>query len=149
MGVLHFDFPVESATERSALLSVAVVGLLVAAVGAAGICTLPSARPEKVSFISPCFPYLPLFAIAINLYLLASLDKWTWLRFAVWCALGTVIYLGYGIHHSTAALVGSRPEVRHAAAEVEVDDTTNTRGSINDRPEDDASEIDQFLPLHK
>ena len=54
------------------------MGLLIAFAGASGIVALPSSRPLNVSFISPLFPFLPLFAIAINLYLLASLDKWTW-----------------------------------------------------------------------
>jgi len=77
-GVLHFDFPAESKTERATLVAIVVVGLLIALTGAGGIVALPSSRPLNVSFISPLFPYLPLFAIAINLYLLASLDKWTW-----------------------------------------------------------------------
>ena len=132
MGVLHFDFPVESVLERSFLLVFSVVGLIIAAIGAAGIVVLPSARPLNVSFISPFFPYLPLLAIAVNLFLLASLDKWTWVRFVVWCALGTAIYLGYGIKHSTAAAVGAEVVATHST------------GSIND--EDDTGETSTLMP---
>lgn len=137
-GVIHFDFPVEAVAERSALIAVVVVGLIIAVIGAAGIIILPSARPLNVSFISPFFPYLPLFAISINLYLLASLDKWTWLRFAVWCALGTAIYLGYGIHHSNAA----PPTPAKAGVGVEDDAAA---GSINADDSEQAGETAGLL----
>jgi amino acid transporter len=105
MGVVHADTPPEAEAAYAALLATVVVGLVIAVLGATGIFMLPSARPRNVSFVSPLFPGLPLVAIAINIYLLVSLDKWTWLRFAVWCALGTAIYLGYGIRHSKAGAV--------------------------------------------
>lgn len=127
--------------ERSALIAVVIVGLIVAVIGAAGIILLPSARPLNVSFISPLFPFLPLFAISINLYLLASLDKWTWLRFAVWCALGTAIYLGYGIHHSNAAVTSAKA----ATVAVADDDEVAASGSINADDSEQAGEDSGLL----
>jgi len=84
--------------------SAAVVGVLVlvALYCAVIIARLPKLEPLNLPFRAPAAPYLPLVSIAINLYLLVSLSPFTWVRFAVWCAIGTAIYLGYGIKHSHA-----------------------------------------------
>jgi APA family basic amino acid/polyamine antiporter len=43
---------------------------------------------------------LPVLGILFCLFLMLGLDKVTWLRFAIWLALGLAVYLGYGIRHS-------------------------------------------------
>ena len=104
------------------------VGLAVALAGAVAIWMMPSVRPASVAFLTPLFPYVPLLSIAINLYLLANLSYLTWIRFAVWCVIGGLIYGFYGIKHSTAQLDlphssggGSKRHASDAEAEAEDD----------------------------
>jgi basic amino acid/polyamine antiporter, APA family len=54
-------------------------------------------RPFKV----PGVPVLPITGIAFCLLLMAGLPPVTWLRLAVWLAIGLVIYFSYGRSHST------------------------------------------------
>ncbi|GJP64897.1 hypothetical protein CLOP_g21837 [Closterium sp. NIES-67] len=51
-------------------------------------------------FHCPLVPWLPLASILINVYLMANLGATTWLYSSSWLAIGAVIYLVYGIHHS-------------------------------------------------
>lgn len=37
----------------------------------------------------PLLPFLPVASLFINVYLMMQLDRGTWMRFAVWMALGT------------------------------------------------------------
>jgi APA family basic amino acid/polyamine antiporter len=53
---------------------------------------LPSSLPLGVDFVVPFCPWVPLAAMAINVYLLASLAPLTWARFGVWLLLGSGIY---------------------------------------------------------
>jgi APA family basic amino acid/polyamine antiporter len=39
-------------------------------------------------------------AIVACLYLMLQLPRLTWIRFAIWLALGLVIYVLYGVRHS-------------------------------------------------
>jgi APA family basic amino acid/polyamine antiporter len=52
------------------------------------------------SFRCPWMPVVPIIGIAFSVWLISFLDPVTWLRFAVWLALGFVIYVGYGRRHS-------------------------------------------------
>ena len=42
----------------------------------------------------------PLLAVFLNVYLMINLPIETWYRFLVWFAVGLIIYLTYGMHHS-------------------------------------------------
>ncbi|HEY0167039.1 MAG TPA: amino acid permease [Jatrophihabitans sp.] len=53
-------------------------------------------RPFRV----PWSPFIPILSVLACLYLMLNLTIATWLRFAVWLALGLVIYLGYGYRHA-------------------------------------------------
>lgn len=92
------------------------LGLLGGLYAAAAMHVLPQARPGNLSFTTPLAPYLPLFSMAVNIYLLVSLSPFTWVRFAVWCIIGSAIYLFYGIKHSKAVVAVSAAVLPRTAA---------------------------------
>jgi len=53
-----------------------------------------------IPFKVPCVPAIPLFSIFVNIFLIMKLNYLTWLRFAVWMAIGLSIYIFYGLRHS-------------------------------------------------
>lgn len=55
---------------------------------------------KPVSFQVPLVPFVPLFSILINIYLMMNLSSITWIRFAVWLTFGLGIYVFYGIFNS-------------------------------------------------
>lgn len=75
---------------------------------AAGIIWMRRKHPEmQRGFRTPGVPFTPLIAIVFCGVLIAGLNWETWVRFAVWFALGLVVYFTYGAKHST---LGNTPE---------------------------------------
>jgi APA family basic amino acid/polyamine antiporter len=67
----------------------------------AGVIVLRRTRPDLPrGFRAPWVPLLPIASIAACLWLMVNLTALTWVRFAVWIVVGTLIYLGYGYRHS-------------------------------------------------
>jgi len=67
----------------------------------AGVIVLRRVEPDRPRpFRAPWVPLTPILAILSCLYLMLQLPWVTWVRFALWLAVGLVIYFLYGIRHS-------------------------------------------------
>jgi APA family basic amino acid/polyamine antiporter len=73
-----------------------------------GVIVLRRTRPDLPrSFRVPLVPVLPILAALASLYLMLNLPAETWIRFAVWMAVGVVLYAVYGRRRSRLAAGGS------------------------------------------
>uniref|UniRef100_G3TYM4 Solute carrier family 7 member 14 n=1 Tax=Loxodonta africana TaxID=9785 RepID=G3TYM4_LOXAF len=52
-------------------------------------------NPKKLPYMAPCLPFVPAFAMLVNIYLMLKLSTITWIRFAVWCFVGKQLLLEY------------------------------------------------------
>jgi len=83
--------------------------------GTGGICLLvPEAKKPKVWGV-PLVPWLPSFSIAINIFLLGSIDKDSYIRFGMWSGILLIYYFLIGLHASYDA--SKEVESRHTMAQ--------------------------------
>ena len=67
----------------------------------AGVPIMRMRRPDlHRSFSVPGNPWLPLFAALSTFWLMLNLSVLTWIRFAVWLAIGFAVYFGYSYRNS-------------------------------------------------
>ena len=80
---------------------VSIGTLLAFVVVCAGVWYLRVKEPNRVRpFRTPLVPLVPILGIAICVAMMLGLPGDTWLRLAIWLAIGLVIYFAYGRHHS-------------------------------------------------
>ncbi|XP_051909795.1 probable cationic amino acid transporter isoform X2 [Hippocampus zosterae] len=106
--------------ERGAGTGAAVWGLAASLLAAAlaGLLLTVLRQPQSgrsLAYMAPCVPFVPAAAILVNSYLMLKLSPLTWMRFAVWCAIGLLIYALYGVWHSSLE-VSAREEEAHASS---------------------------------
>jgi len=66
-----------------------------------GVIIMRRTNPDAPrSFRTPWVPVVPILGIATCVLMMVSLPWETWLRLAVWLAIGLAIYFGYGKKHS-------------------------------------------------
>ncbi|MFG2226760.1 amino acid permease [Streptomyces sp. NPDC048644] len=72
---------------------------------AIGVVLLRRSRPDLPrAFRTPLVPLVPTLSVLSSLWLMLNLPAETWLRFAVWMAIGFVVYFVYGRGHSRLGL---------------------------------------------
>jgi APA family basic amino acid/polyamine antiporter len=82
--------------------------LLAFAIVCVGVIVLRRRRPDlERPFKAPGYPWTPLGGIAVCVVLMASLPTDTWLRLAVWLAIGAALYAGYGLRRSALSRQGA------------------------------------------
>ncbi|XP_011704405.1 PREDICTED: high affinity cationic amino acid transporter 1-like, partial [Wasmannia auropunctata] len=84
----------------NATFIVPLVILVIALVTTLGFIYFQPVSDKKLAFSVPLVPFLPGLSILINIYLMMTLDKDTWIRFSIWIAIGLGIYFLYGMWHS-------------------------------------------------
>ncbi|XP_076868294.1 putative cationic amino acid transporter [Brachyhypopomus gauderio] len=90
--------------------------------------------PKKLPYMAPCVPFVPAAAILVNVYLMLKLSSITWVRFAVWCSLGLMIYFGYGMWNSSLEL-SAREEEAHASTYQRYDAEVDDSFAIDEQPQ--------------
>ncbi|POX39107.1 amino acid permease [Streptomyces sp. Ru73] len=89
-------------TSIDVLAELVNIGTLFAfVVVALGVIILRRTRPDLPrTFRTPLVPLVPVLSVLASLWLMVNLTAETWLRFAVWMAIGLVFYFVYGRSHS-------------------------------------------------
>jgi APA family basic amino acid/polyamine antiporter len=89
-------------TPISVLGDLVSIGTLMAfVIVSLGIVFLRRKRPDlKAAFRTPAVPLVPILSALVSFGLMAYLPIETWLRLAIWMAIGLVIYFAYGYNHS-------------------------------------------------
>ncbi|MEU0602604.1 amino acid permease [Streptomyces sp. NPDC006393] len=93
-------------TSLSELAELVNIGTLFAfIVVAISVIILRRTRPDLPrAFRTPLVPFVPVLSVLASLWLMLNLPAETWLRFAIWMAIGFVVYFLYGRTHSRLAL---------------------------------------------
>jgi APA family basic amino acid/polyamine antiporter len=94
-------------TSISELAELVNIGTLFAfVVVAIGVVVLRRTRPDLPrAFRTPLVPLVPIVSVCASLWLMINLPAETWVRFAIWMAVGFVIYFAYGYRRSRAHLL--------------------------------------------
>ncbi|MEU0026761.1 amino acid permease [Streptomyces sp. NPDC006335] len=81
------------------------IGILLAfVVVCAAVIVLRYRQPDLPrTFRTPWMPVVPALGVGFSIWLITYLQWQTWVRFAVWFAIGTVIYFGYSYKRSALA----------------------------------------------
>ncbi|MGA4959493.1 amino acid permease [Streptomyces lavendulocolor] len=81
------------------------IGILLAfVVVCVAVIVLRYKRPELPrTFRTPGMPFVPAIGVVFSVWLITFLQWQTWARFAVWFALGLVVYFAYSFRHSNLA----------------------------------------------
>jgi APA family basic amino acid/polyamine antiporter len=89
-------------TSLSELAELVNIGTLFAfIVVAIAVVILRNTRPDLPrAFRTPFVPWVPTLSVCASLWLMLNLPAETWLRFAIWLAIGIVVYMLYGRSHS-------------------------------------------------
>ncbi|MEU0085290.1 amino acid permease [Streptomyces sp. NPDC006274] len=95
-------------TSINELATLVNIGTLFAfVVVALGVIILRRTRPDlHRAFRTPLVPLVPILSVAASVWLMLNLPGETWFRFAVWMALGLVVYALYGRGHSRLGRTG-------------------------------------------
>ncbi|MEU7719441.1 amino acid permease [Streptomyces tibetensis] len=89
-------------TELAALVNIGTLFAFV--VVAIGVIILRRTRPDLPrAFRTPWVPVLPILSVCASLWLMINLPAETWVRFAIWMAVGFLVYFLYGRTHSRLA----------------------------------------------
>ncbi|MFF8725976.1 amino acid permease [Streptomyces sp. NPDC015171] len=71
---------------------------------AISVIILRRTRPDlHRAFRTPWVPVIPIVSVCASLWLMLNLPAETWIRFAIWMAIGFVVYFLYGRSHSRLA----------------------------------------------
>ncbi|WP_255955964.1 amino acid permease [Streptomyces odontomachi] len=89
-------------TSIDVLAELVNIGTLFAfVVVALGVLLLRRNRPDLPrAFRTPLVPLVPILSVLASLWLMLNLPAETWVRFAVWMAVGVIVYACYGRVHS-------------------------------------------------
>ena len=68
---------------------------------AIGVLVLRRSQPDlERPFRVPFVPVIPILSVLASFWLMLNLQTATWLRFAIWMAVGFVVYFTYSVRHS-------------------------------------------------
>ncbi|XP_064188690.1 probable cationic amino acid transporter [Anguilla rostrata] len=127
---------------RSSWWAVLLVAFMVALMAALIFIILQQPEnPKKLPYMAPCVPFVPASAMLVNIYLMLKLSSITWIRFAVWCFVGLLIYFGYGMWNSTLEITAKEEEA-HASTYQRYDAGVDDSFAMDEDlyPQDDGSQ---------
>lgn len=98
-----------------------------------GVIILRRKRPDLPrGYKVPLMPVIPILSVVACVWLMLNLVTFTWIRFAVWMAVGVVVYFLYGRSHSMVGLREDDSGMRGLARSQE--QVRATREAIEGRP---------------